>query len=270
MRRARRLILALVAVAASLGVPRWTAAGLGAQAPSRQIAIAAASDLQVVLPALVERFRKDTGAVATVSFGSSGNFFAQIQNGAPFDVFLSADVDYPRQLIAAGQADAASLYPYATGRIVLWTRTDTGVDVRRGLAVLRTARVRRIAIANPEHAPYGRAAVAALRNALLYDAVRDKLVFGESISQAAQFAESGNADVGILALSLARGPALAANGLYAEIPATAHSPIEQAAVVVTRARDKETARQFVAYLRRPEIIQLFAGAGFGPPPPAPR
>ena len=135
---------------------------------------------------------------------------------------------------------------YATGRIVLWTRRDSGIDVMRGLAVLRDARVRRVAIANPEHAPYGRAAIAALRSDKLYDAVQGKLVLGENISQAAQFVESGNADVGIIALSLALGPALRSSGTYVQIPATAHPPIEQAAIVVavpgTRRRHSSSSR----------------------------
>src|SRR5262249_18312364 len=168
--------------------------------------------------------------MVTVSFGSSGNFFAQIQDGAPFDVFFSADVDYPRQLVASGHAEAGSLSQYATGRIVLWTRKDTGMDVRRGLGILREARVRRIAIANPRHAPYGRAAVAALRHEHVYDAVESRLVMGENISQTAQLVDSGNADVGIIALSLALGPALRERGTYVEIPAAAYPPIEQAAV----------------------------------------
>jgi molybdate transport system substrate-binding protein len=133
-------------------------------------------------------------------------FFAQMQNGAPFDVFLSADIDYPRRLASSGQAERASLYTYARGHLVLWTRTDSGIDIRRGLPVVLERSVRRIAIANPEHAPYGRAAVAALRHERLYDGAQAKFVLGENISQAAQFAQSGSTDVGVLALSLALSP----------------------------------------------------------------
>ena len=237
----------------------------GAQSATREIAVAAASDLQTVLPEVVSRFKRDTGNVAKVSLGSSGNFFAQIQNGAPFDVFLSADVEYPRQLVAAGDADGKTLYQYATGRIVLWTRRDSGIDVKRGLAVLRDARVRRIAIANPEHAPYGRAAVSAMRADKLYDAVKSKLVLGENISQAAQFVESGNADVGIIAHSLALGPALRSSGVYFEIPSSAHPPIEQAAIVLSASRNRDTAVQFLAYLKRTEIKQLLERYGFTAP-----
>ena len=252
-------------VAAVVGLMVWSAQPSGAQAAAREIRVAAASDLQTVLPELVSRFQRDTGTVVKVSFGSSGNVFAQIQNGAPFDVFLSADIDYPQQLATSGHADAKSLYEYATGRIVLWTRTDTGIDVQRGLTVLRETRVRRIAIANPEHAPYGRAAVAALREEKLYDAVQSKLVLGENISQTAQFVESGNADVGIIAWSLALGPALRSSGSSFQIPSSAHPPIRQAAIVVNASKNKATALLFVAYLKRPEVKQLLARSGFTPP-----
>jgi molybdate transport system substrate-binding protein len=240
----------------------WAAS---AQTAAPPLIVAAASDLQAVLPDLLNRFERDTGGKAIVSFGSSGNFFAQSQNGAPFDVFFSADVDYPKQLVASRHADADSLYHYATGRIVLWTRKETSIDVRHGLKVLQDARVRRIAIANPEHAPYGRAALAALRYEKVYDAVKNKLVFGENISQAAQLADSGNADVGIIALSLALGPALRAAGTYAEIPATAHPPIEQAAVILTASRNKEAARKLLAYMKRSDVTELLARFGFAPP-----
>src|SRR5213083_912898 len=130
---------------------------------SAQIIVAAAADLNAALSEIAANYEKSGGSKVRLSFGSSGNLFAQIQNGAPFDVFFSADVDYPRRLVASGHAEANSLHQYATGRIGLWTRKDTGIDVRRGLEVLRDARVRRIAIANPRHAPYGRAAVGALR-----------------------------------------------------------------------------------------------------------
>jgi molybdate transport system substrate-binding protein len=235
-------------------------ASLLLQAPP--LTVAAASDLQTALPELVRRFEQTTGIRVRVTYGSSGTFFAQVQNGAPFDVFMSADVDYPRQLVTSGHADAATLYEYATGRLVLWTRKDSGVDVARGLSVLRDARVRRIAIANPLHAPYGRAAVAALERETLYAAVKGKLVLGESISQTAQLADSGNADVGIIALSLARGPALRASGTYVEIPAAAHPPIRQGAVVISASKNREAAQRFLAYLRGAEAGATLRRFGF--------
>ena len=234
----------------------------GTPASAQNLTIAAASDLQSVLPAIAAQFEKDTGHKVTLTFGSSGNFFTQIQNGAPFDVFLSADIDYARRLEQSGLAERGSLFEYATGRIVLWTRNDSGIDVRRGLAVVADAGVRRIAIANPEHAPYGRAAVAALRHARLYDRARPKFVLGENISQAAQFAHSGNAEVGILALSLARAPALERAGSYVEIPADFHPPIEQAAVVVATSERKAIARQFIDALKQPAAVRLLQSYGF--------
>jgi molybdate transport system substrate-binding protein len=230
--------------------------------PPGAIAVAAASDLQTALPDLAARFERDTGSRVTVSFGSSGNFAAQIRNGAPFDVFLSADIDYPQQLARDGLAEPGSLYEYAIGRLVVWTRKDSGIDVSRGLKALTDPRVRRIAIASPEHAPYGRAAVAALRHERVYEAVQPKLVLGENVSQAAQLCDSGNADAGIIALSLALGPALSASGTYAEVPADAHPPVRQAAIVVSASRAKPTAHAFVDHLKRPDVAQQLQHFGF--------
>jgi molybdate transport system substrate-binding protein len=248
---------AIVAVVAAMAVID----GRAAQS-TRTLTIAAASDLQAALPELVERFERDAAASVTVSFGSSGNFFAQIQHGAPYDVYFSADIDYPTRLVASGHAEASSLYQYATGRIVLWTRKDSGIDVSGGLRSLTDARVTRIAIANPKYAPYGRAAEAALRREKVYDAVRGKLVLGENISQTAQLVDSGNASAGIIALSLAVGPALRARGVYREIPATAHPPIDQAVVIVSASTHKPLAREFLAYLRRADISQHLHRFGF--------
>lgn len=255
----------LVLLAAAVVILAAESQRTPASAQSRVLTVAAASDLQAALPEVIRTFERASNATVTVSFGSSGNFFAQIQNGAPYDVFLSADIDYPRRLAASGHADASSLYQYATGRLVLWTRLDSGIDVMRGLSVLTEARVKRIAIANPKHAPYGRAAEAALRHDKIYDAVRHKLVLGENISQTAQLVDSGNASVGIIALSLSVGPSLRARGVYREIPATAHPPIDQAAVVVSSSTNKALANEFMAYLRREEIRQLLYRFGFIPP-----
>jgi len=211
---------------------------------------------------VIRTFERESNASVTVSFGSSGNFFAQIQNGAPYDVYLSADIDYPKRLIGSGHADASSLYQYATGRLVLWTRKDSGIDISGGLRTLTDARVVRIAIANPKFAPYGRAAEAALRYDNIYEAVRGKLVLGDNISQTAQLVDSGNATVGIIALSLAIGPALRARGTYSEIPAAAHPPIDQAAVIVSASTRKSLAREFLVYLKRPDIREHLHSFGF--------
>jgi molybdate transport system substrate-binding protein len=235
-------------------------AARAADAPT--LRIAAASDLQAVLPTIAEQFDRQTGTATRLTFGSSGNFFSQLQNGAPFDVFLSADLEYPQRLVSGGQALADTLYEYGSGRLVVWARTDRGLDLRRGLQVLADAPVRRVAIANPDHAPYGRAAVAALRHENLYAAVQPKLVLGENISQAAQFVQSGNADAGILALSVALAPALSSIGAYVEIGPALYSPIRQGAVVLRGARNQTTARAFLDFMKRPATLTLLADFGF--------
>jgi molybdate transport system substrate-binding protein len=232
---------------------------------AQDLTIAAASDLRSVLPAIAERFQKETGQRVGLTFGSSGNFFSQIQNGAPFDLFFSADVDYVARLETAGFAESGSLFKYAIGRIVLWSRKDSGIDVRGGLSVLVDPRVRRVAIANPEHAPYGRAAVASLQHEKVHEGVKSKVVLGESVSQAAQFVQSGNAEAGIIALSLALAPALRASGTFYEIPASFHPPLEQAVVITRASRRKEIARQFLAFFRRPDIGRLLQEFGFTRP-----
>lgn len=237
----------------------------GGTVAAQALTVAAAADLQAVLPAVAERFERETGRKVALTFGSSGNFFSQIRNGAPFDLFFSADIDYPRRLEAAGLTESGSLYEYATGRIVLWSRKDAGVDLRRGLQALDDSRVRKIAIANPEHAPYGRAAVAALQHQQLYERVRSKLVLGESISQAAQFVQSGNAEAGIIALSLALAPALRDSGSYFEIPASFYPAIAQGAVMLRASGNKDAARQFMSFLKRPEIAHLMQQFGFRVP-----
>ncbi len=235
-----------------------------APAAAQDVRIAAAADLQVALPELAARFERVTGFTVQTIFGSSGNFATQIQNGAPYDVFLSADIEYPRHLVELGLGTRDALAAYARGRLVLWSRNDSKVDVKRGLKGLTVEAVRRIAIANPAHAPYGRAAVAALRHEGIYERVRPRLVLGENISQTAQFAESGNADVGIIALSLALGPALRAAGHYVEIPATFHPPIEQAALWLKQASNPAAARQFVQFLQQPASRDYLRTMGFEP------
>lgn len=233
-----------------------------APAAAQSLTVAAASDLQTVLPEIARRFERETKIPVKTIFGSSGNFFAQIQNGAPFDLFFSADVEYPGRLDDQGLAVRGSLYEYAVGRIVLWTRKDSGVDVSLGFGILASPRVRRIAIANPEHAPYGRAAVAALQHENLYAELQRKLVLGENVSQAAQFVQSGNADAGIIALSLAMSPPLRNAGTMYQIPDDWYRPIIQEALILQSSRQQEAAKQFLAFLRRPEIARILEQAGF--------
>ena len=240
----------------------WCFCSATAGVAAQSITVAAAADLQTLMPALAAQFQNATGRVINVTFGSSGNFFSQIQNGAPFDLFLSADIDYPRRLEAAGLVEPGSIVTYATGRIVLWARKGGPPDVTRGLQALADSGVRRVSIANPEHAPYGRAAVAALRHEQLYERVRTKLVLGENVSQAAQFVDSGNADAGIIALSLALAPALKQRGTFYEIPASFYPSIEQAGAVIKSSGHKAAAREFLAFLRKPDVVRLMQTYGF--------
>jgi molybdate transport system substrate-binding protein len=228
----------------------------------QSLTVAAESDLQAALPAIADRFEKDTGQHVGLTFGSSGNFVKQIRNGASFDVFLSADIDAARYLAQSGLADRRSLHAFAAGRLVVWTRNDSGIDVRPGLKVVADQRVRRIAIANPRHAPYGRAGVAALRHERLYEGVRKKFVLGENISQTAQLAQSGRADVGVLARSLAVSPALESSGTWVELPDSWYPPIEQAAIVLAASRQKGLARRFIEYLKKPESVRILEYCGF--------
>ena len=224
--------------------------------------VSAAADLQVAMPELVAEFQKKNIATIQVSYGSSGNFFTQIQNGAPFDLFFSADSEYVKKLDVSGLTESGTSGIYAVGRLVMWTRADAAVDVRRdGWKVLLDARVEKIAIANPAHAPYGKAAESALRNAGLYDQVRNKLVFGENISQAAQFVQSGNAQVGLVALSLAVSPAMK-DGYRWEVPVGTYPPIEQSAVALHSSRNLTAARAFLDFVRGEQGREILRKYGF--------
>ncbi|MGC1621119.1 MAG: molybdate ABC transporter substrate-binding protein [Candidatus Acidiferrum sp.] len=231
--------------------------------PANQgISIAAAADLRFAMQDLAAQFEKNTGTKVDVSYGSSGNFFAQLQNGAPFDLFFSADIEYPKKLEAAGFAEPGTLYEYAVGRIAIWMPTDAKVDlIRMGWNALLDPSVQKIAIANPEHAPYGRAAVAALQKAGLYEKVKSRLVYGENISQAAQFAQSGNAQAGIVAMSLALSPGMK-SGKRWEIPANMHPPIEQAAILLKSVRNRAGARAFLEFVRTSAGRATLAKYGF--------
>jgi molybdate transport system substrate-binding protein len=232
------------------------------EARAAEITIAAASDLSFAFKELVTEYEKTTGNHVKLTLGSSGNFFSQIQNGAPFDLYFSADIGYPKKLEEAGLVVPGSLYPYAVGRIVLWTGKGSHLDLSKRLEILREPTIKKIAIANPKHAPYGRAAVAAMEYFKVYDQVKDKLILGENISQAAQFIESGACDAGIVALSLALAPAMKAAGEYWEIPATAHSPLEQGAVILKQSKNPEAARQFLEFMKGPQGQEVMKRYGF--------
>src|SRR6266581_2298118 len=232
---------------------------------AQAITVAAAADLQSAMQDAAERFQKETGKDVQLIYGSSGNFFQQIQNGAPFHMFFSANLDYPKKLEAAGLTEPGSYYEYAKGKIVVWVPKDSTVDLSSGLQALLNPSIKKIAVANPQHAPYGQAAVAAMQKAGIYDKVKDKFVLGENISQTASFVVSGSADVGIVALSLALSPNMKDKGRYAEIPGTDYPPIEQACVILKSSQQKETVKAFLKFIQTPTVTKLFRAYGFDVP-----
>jgi molybdate transport system substrate-binding protein len=238
---------------------------LALPASAATLLVAAASDLGYCIDELAAAFRKEApSAELKVSLGASGVFFAQIRNGAPFDVFLSADMAYPARLAELGAAERTTLAPYAIGRIALWTR-DPRFDLAQGMAVLRDPRAARIAIANPATAPYGRAARAALERDGLWQALQPRLVIGENVAQAAQFVQSGNAQLGIVSLASLRSPRLAAVGRYYLIPDMGLAPIEQGAIVTRHGAAKPLAAQFVQFLHTPAARAVLQRNGFDLP-----
>jgi molybdate transport system substrate-binding protein len=237
-------------------------AGPAAAQNSCVVTVAAASDLTYAMKEVAADFEKIGACSVRVSYGSSGNFETQIENGAPFDVFFSADIEYPRKLEAQGLASPGSTYLYGIGKVILWVRNDSKLDVSKGLDALRDPSVKKIAIANPLHAPYGRAAEEALRKAGVYDAIKDRLVLGENISQTAEFAETGNADAGILALSLVLSPALKDKGRYFLIADNLYSPIQQGAVVVRASKNQQGAQAFLDFIKTPAEAAILERYGF--------
>jgi len=241
-----------------------TISGSAQQKPaSPELVVAAAADLSAALKEIGDSYEKKTGVKVRLSFGASGALTQQIQNGAPFDLFFSADMDYPHQLIAAGDAEGASLYQYAVGRLVLWVPADSTLDLQRlGMNALLDPSVKKIAIANPQHAPYGRAAVAALKRAGVYDHVADRLVLGENVAQAAQFVESGNVQAGFVALAHALAPGMSGKGKYWEVPAEFYPPLAQGVVVLSHSQHKKEAAQFLEYVKTKEAAELLRKYGF--------
>ena len=229
---------------------------------AQEITVAAAADLQFAMQDVAARFQKETGKTVKLTYGSSGNFFQQIQNGAPFDMFFSANLDYAKKLESAGLTVPGSYYEYAKGKIVIWVRNDSKLGLSSGMQVLLDPSVKKIAVANPEHAPYGQAAVAAMQNDKIYERLKDKFVLGENISQTASFVVAGAADVGIVALSLALSPNMKDKGRYVEIPAVEYPPIEQACVILLSSKNKETARQFLSFVKTAAIGDVLRSYGF--------
>ena len=240
--------------------------GVGrAPAHAEEIFVAAASNLTFAMADIRAEFEAATGHTLRVSFGSSGNFFSQIRNGAPFDVFLSADDEYPRQLADAGLAEIPFVYGF--GRIVVWTSNPALALERRGMNALGEGRGR-VAIANPRHAPYGRAAAEALAYFGLADDLDNRLVFGENVSQAAQFVQSGAAETGVIALSLALSPPMRNAGTHWIVPTDAYSPIAQSGAILGRAGPSghlPAARRFVDWLLSEPGRAILSRWGLGLP-----
>jgi len=230
-----------------------------------RVRVAAAADLNVALGELIARFGASHDVDVTVSYGSSGTFYAQLLNQAPFDLFLSADLQYPNELVARGLTMPQTAFTYAVGRLVVWAPAGSSVDIERdGVQALTAASIAHVAIANPEHAPYGRAAVAALESAGVYDRLRPKLVFGENVAQAMQFAQSGAADAAIVALSLALAPN-AKGGRSFEIPSTTYPRMDQGGVILRWAADPDAARALRGFLLSADGRAILERWGFSVP-----
>lgn len=229
---------------------------------AQEITVAAAADLQFAMQEIAAKFQSESGKTIKIIYGSSGTFFQQIQNGAPFDMFFSANVDYPRQLEAAGLVETGSIYLYARGKIVLWVPKESKVELGQGLRALLDPAVKKIAIANPMHAPYGQAAVSAMKKEGVYERVKGKFVLGENISQTASFVTSGAADVGLIALSLAVSPNMQGRGRYSDIPANEYEPINQACVILRSSKNKTAAEEFLSFVKEAAASDLLKKYGF--------
>jgi molybdate transport system substrate-binding protein len=228
----------------------------------QEILIAAAADLKFAMDSLITVFSADNpGIPVKASYGSSGNFFAQISNGAPFDLFFSADMDYPKKL-GSQNLTLTAVKQYAVGQIVLWSKKlDPSKEKMNSLL---NGAVMKISIANPAHAPYGKRAQESLIYYKLYDLVKDKLVLGENISQTAEFAASGAADIGIIALSLASSPAMQARGgKYWLIPAETHQPLQQGYTLLQHARGNAGAEKFSDFIGTQKAVSILRYFGLG-------
>jgi len=253
--QSRISIFALIALVSGLAISGCSRRA--SQAEKTEIIVAAASDLTPAFEELGRRYEQDTGTRVTFTFGSTGMLAQQIENGAPFDLFAAANVEFIDRLERQGLIVGDTKALYARGRITVWTRTDSGLEIK-GIVDLARAEVRRIAIANPDHAPYGKAAREALESAGIWGSVEPKVVYGENIRQAMQYAETGNADVAITALSLSVGR----NGHWTLIPEELHKPLDQALAVIKGSRKEQDARRFAEFINSPQGRTLMRKFGF--------
>lgn len=234
-----------------------------AQAAPREVHVLAAADLQPVLPAIADAFEHTSGIKLVISYGSSATLATQILNGDPADLFLAADKSFPAKIVAAGLADTSAPIPYARGTLVLWARKESPLQPLTQ-NTLRDGRFKSLAIANPEHAPYGRAAVAALTSMKLYDMLKPKIVQAENIAQTAQFVESGNAQLGLISLTSASTPHMREIGSFIRIPPDTYPAIRQCAVVMKKSAHRADAHEFLQWLRSPTIQQGLPRYGLDP------
>lgn len=234
---------------------------------NRELIIAAASDLSPPMSEIIKGFKdKNKGVEVKAIFGSSGNLAAQIANGAPFDIFFSASSNYIEQLERDGIIIPDSKFIYAIGRIVLWIPNGSKIDIdRSGIKGLLDPSVKEVAIANPLHAPYGKAAVEAMSRLGIYEVVKDKLIFGENISQTAQFIQSGAADIGIIALSIALSPKMKSSGRFWLIPEESYNKIEQWAAIIRSSKNIGPAEDFFNYMKGKEGKKILSRYGFAIP-----
>ncbi|MBI2818521.1 MAG: molybdate ABC transporter substrate-binding protein [Acidobacteria bacterium] len=232
--------------------------------PPAELVVAAAADLRYAMEELSGMFQAEhSGAVVRVNYGSSGILATQIENGAPFDIFFSADLTYPRRIVAKDMAVPNSEFLYAVGRIVVWVPSDSLIDVGElGMDALREQSIRHIAIANPAHAPYGKAAVSAMRSLGVYEAVEQKLAYGENVSQTLQYIQTGTAEIGIVALSLAMAPSVRETGRYWEIPIETYPTMEQGGVILKSTRSPELANEFRSFLLSEPAREVLRRYGF--------
>ena len=233
------------------------------QAQQKELRVAAAADLQPVMPVLSQAYEHATGVKLVVSFGSSSTLAAQILDGAPMDIFLGADFTYPEKVVTAGLADGTAPTAYAKGTLVLWARKDSGL-LPLSVERLTDPRVKTVAIANELHAPYGRAAAEALRKMKMYDEVSPHFVVGENIAQTAQFVESGNAQLGLISLTTANTEHFRQIGEYVLVPASQYPEIRQCAVVMKNSDRKAEAHAFLDWLLSPAVQENWAKVGLAP------
>lgn len=252
---AKRILILLMALAMFAGAAR-----------ADDIAVAAAADLSFAMKDLAARYEQKSGSRIALSFGASGNFYAQIQSGAPYDLFFSADADYPAKLAVDRFLEKSSVRTYAIGHLVLWIPNSSKIDLQQfKMNTLLQPSVQKIAIANPDHAPYGRAALAALEHFGLKERVSDKFVLGENVSQAAQFVQSGNAQAGLIPLSLAMSPAMKSAGRYWELPSDSYPAIQQAVGILASSKHQRAALAFIDFVASPEGATVLQQYGFALP-----